>query len=108
VTPADALPGDLDQPRDNGELLFDAPWQARAVALAVALVAKLGLPWDEFRTRLIAAIARTAVGPTTRAGPSRSRISSSASNSHRVLFSKQQHRPSADRSEDRRWQTVHE
>jgi nitrile hydratase accessory protein len=58
VTTTDALPGDLDQPRDNGELLFDAPWQARAVALAVALVAKLGLPWDEFRTRLIAAIAQ--------------------------------------------------
>ena len=58
MTSTDALPGDLDQPRDNGELLFDAPWQARAVALAVALVEKLGLPWDEFRMRLIAAIAQ--------------------------------------------------
>ncbi len=57
MTSAGALPDDLDQPRDNGELVFDAPWQARAVALAVALIAQLGLPWDEFRSRLIAAVA---------------------------------------------------
>jgi len=44
-------------PRANGELVFDAPWQGRAVALAVALVDRLGVPWDAFRQRLIAAIA---------------------------------------------------
>jgi nitrile hydratase accessory protein len=44
-------------PRDNGELVFEAPWQARALAIAVALVGKLDLPWDTFRRRLIAAIA---------------------------------------------------
>ena len=44
-------------PRDNGELVFAAPWEARAVAMAVALVDRLGLPWDAFRQRLIAAIA---------------------------------------------------
>ena len=44
-------------PRDNGELVFDAPWEARALAVAVALVEKLGLPWDAFRHRLMAAIA---------------------------------------------------
>jgi len=44
-------------PRDNGELVFSAPWEARAVALAVALVDRLGLPWDAFRQRLIASIA---------------------------------------------------
>ncbi|MGY4649938.1 nitrile hydratase accessory protein [Mycobacterium sp. URHB0021] len=44
-------------PRDNGELVFEAPWQARALAVAVALVEKLGLPWDVFRHRLIDAIA---------------------------------------------------
>jgi nitrile hydratase accessory protein len=44
-------------PRDNGELVFDAPWQARALAIAVALVEKLDLPWDAFRRRLMAEIA---------------------------------------------------
>ncbi|WP_266081985.1 nitrile hydratase accessory protein [Haladaptatus caseinilyticus] len=35
---------------------FDAPWQARAFALAVALTDELGdetLTWEEFQTRLI-------------------------------------------------------
>jgi nitrile hydratase accessory protein len=36
---------------------FDEPWQARAFALAVVAVDRLGLPWDAFRTRLKAAIA---------------------------------------------------
>ena len=44
-------------PRDNGELVFSAPWEARAVAMAVALVERLDLPWDAFRQRLIAALA---------------------------------------------------
>ncbi len=44
-------------PRDNGELVFDAPWQARALAIAVAVIERLGLPWDTFRTRLMAEIA---------------------------------------------------
>jgi nitrile hydratase beta subunit-like protein len=48
-------PGAL--PRDNGELVFDAPWEARALAVAVALVDRLGLPWDAFRHRLMEAIA---------------------------------------------------
>lgn len=44
-------------PRDNGTLAFRAPWEGRALALAVALVDRLELPWDEFRQRLIASIA---------------------------------------------------
>jgi nitrile hydratase accessory protein len=44
-------------PRDNGELVFSAPWEGRALALAVALVEELDLPWDEFRQRLIDAVA---------------------------------------------------
>jgi len=43
-------------PRDNGELTFAEPWEARALALAVATVEQLGLPWDAFRLRLIDAI----------------------------------------------------
>ncbi len=47
-------------PRDNGELMFAAPWEARALALAVALVERLDLPWDTFRLRLIEADRRRA------------------------------------------------
>jgi nitrile hydratase accessory protein len=50
-----AGPGAL--PRDNGELAFSAPWEARALAMAVGLVERLGLPWDTFRQRLIKAVA---------------------------------------------------
>ncbi|MCU1451628.1 MAG: nitrile hydratase accessory protein [Acidimicrobiales bacterium] len=50
-----AGPGAL--PRDNGELVFSAPWEARALALAVGLVERLGLPWDSFRQHLIRAVA---------------------------------------------------
>ncbi len=46
-----------DLPRDNGELVFDAPWQARAVALAVAIVERAEVGWDAFRHRLMSAIA---------------------------------------------------
>jgi nitrile hydratase accessory protein len=48
---------DASLPRDNGELVFDAPWQARALAIALALTEKLGLPWDAFRLRLMDEIA---------------------------------------------------
>ena len=44
-------------PRDNGALAFDAPWEGRALALAIALVERLDIPWDEFRRHLIASIA---------------------------------------------------
>jgi nitrile hydratase accessory protein len=43
-------------PRQNGELVFDAPWQGRVLGMALALVQQRGLDWDEFRRRLIAAI----------------------------------------------------
>jgi nitrile hydratase accessory protein len=49
---------DASLPRDNGELVFEAPWQARALALTVALTDKLGLPWDAFRQRLMDEIAK--------------------------------------------------
>ena len=51
------MDGTAALPRDNGELVFAAPWEGRAVALAVALVERLDLPWDAFRLRLIDAIA---------------------------------------------------
>ncbi len=45
-------------PRKNGELVFDAPWQGRAFAMAVALHEQGLYDWDTFRTALIEAIAR--------------------------------------------------
>ena len=61
---SESLPRDVELmeglgalPRDNGELRFAAPWEGRALALAVALVEHLDLPWDAFRRRLIDAIA---------------------------------------------------
>jgi hypothetical protein len=49
---------DESLPRDNGELVFGSPWEARALAIAVAVVDKLGLPWDAFRHRLMDEIAK--------------------------------------------------
>jgi hypothetical protein len=51
------MPGAEALPRDNGELVFAAPWEGRALALAIGVVQSLGLPWDEFRSHLIAEIA---------------------------------------------------
>jgi len=45
-------------PRSNGELVFDAPWQARAFGLAAAVVeTRFGGDREPFRQCLIAAIA---------------------------------------------------
>ena len=43
-------------PRRNGELAFDAPWQARVFGLAAAYLAATGRTWEPFRQRLIVAI----------------------------------------------------
>jgi Nitrile hydratase beta subunit len=43
-------------PRDNGAPVFDAPWQGRALALAVLAVERTGHQWDDFRQLLIASI----------------------------------------------------
>ena len=57
------MEGEAALPRDNGELVFAAPWQGRSLALAIALVDELGLEWDDFRERLIEAIAEDPVRP---------------------------------------------
>ena len=44
-------------PRENGELVFDAPWESRAFGLAAAYVAASGGGWDRFRRHLVRAIA---------------------------------------------------
>ena len=44
-------------PRSNGELVFDHPWQARAMAMGVLVVERTGRQWDDFRRCLVDAIA---------------------------------------------------
>lgn len=51
------MSGSAALPRDNGELVFDAPWQGRALAMAIGSVQALGVEWEEFRRHLIRAIA---------------------------------------------------
>jgi nitrile hydratase accessory protein len=48
--------GEPSLPRSNGAPVFDAPWQARAMAMAVLVVEAAGRPWDDFRCRLVEAI----------------------------------------------------
>ncbi len=43
-------------PRQNGELVFAEPWQARAFGVAIALCEQQGIDWEVFRSRLIAEI----------------------------------------------------
>jgi len=56
VTISDAVAQTEGLPRRNGELVFEAPWEARAFGVAVALCREHGLDWEEFRGRLIAEI----------------------------------------------------
>jgi hypothetical protein len=49
---------DLDLPRRNGELAFDAPWQSTVFALAAAVIEfACGGDREPFRQQLMAAIA---------------------------------------------------
>jgi hypothetical protein len=49
---------DMDLPRRNGELAFDAPWQSTVFALAAAVVEHaFGGDREPFRQRLVSAIA---------------------------------------------------
>ena len=58
-------------PRDNGELVFSEPWQARAFGLAADLVDGGHFTWDGFREHLIEAISgwETASGSGDAAEP---------------------------------------
>jgi nitrile hydratase accessory protein len=56
---AASLEGSVAPPTGGGgEPYFAEPWEARAFALAVETVERLGLPWDAFRAQLISAIGR--------------------------------------------------
>lgn len=43
-------------PRQNGELVFAAPWESRLFGLTMALHQAGAFGWEEFRVELIAAI----------------------------------------------------
>jgi nitrile hydratase accessory protein len=49
--------GPLSPPRRNGELVFDAAWESRVFGMTMTLYERGAFAWDEFRDRLIAAIA---------------------------------------------------
>jgi nitrile hydratase accessory protein len=49
--------GPLSPPRRNGELVFDAVWESRVFGMTMTLYERDVFAWDEFRDRLIAAIA---------------------------------------------------
>ena len=55
-TPLDAT-GPAAPPRQNGELVFGAPWESRLFGLTMALLQAGVFDWEEFRTQLIVAIA---------------------------------------------------
>jgi nitrile hydratase accessory protein len=55
TTVLDGVPADA--PRNNGELVFAAPWEGRAFGLAAAYLEATGIGWEAFRAHLIAAIA---------------------------------------------------
>ena len=51
------LEGPVSPPRDNGEIVFEAPWERRVFGITVALCRSGRCDWDGFRERLIARIA---------------------------------------------------
>jgi nitrile hydratase accessory protein len=52
-----ALGDEAPLPRDNGELVFEEPWQGRALGMAVVALDRLGVRWADFRRHLASAIA---------------------------------------------------
>jgi nitrile hydratase accessory protein len=44
-------------PRKNGELVFDAAWEARVFGMTISMHERDSFVWDEFRDELIAEIA---------------------------------------------------
>lgn len=58
-----ALASSAPLPRSNGELVFDEPWQGRALGMGVLVVERTGTTWDEWAVRLGAAIAAHGFDP---------------------------------------------
>jgi nitrile hydratase accessory protein len=56
-----ALGAETPLPRDNGELVFEEPWQGRALGMGVVALERTGASWPEFRRYLAAAIAARSI-----------------------------------------------
>jgi len=54
--------GPAAPPRDNGELVFAAPWQSQAFGVALALHDAGYIDWEDFRQALIREIGAWEVG----------------------------------------------
>ena len=52
-----AMPSRVALPRQNGELVFEDPWESRAFGMAVALHQAGVFEWEEFQRRLVDEIA---------------------------------------------------
>src|SRR5262249_58340079 len=63
--------GPLSPPRRNGELVFDALWESRVFGMTMTLYERGAFHWDEFRDRLIAAIAAVEANQDRPGAPSR-------------------------------------
>jgi nitrile hydratase accessory protein len=57
------LEGPVSPPRDNGEIVFAAPWERRVFGLTVALCRSDACEWESFRRRLIRHIAEDETRP---------------------------------------------
>ena len=57
------LEGPVSPPRDNGEIVFAAPWERRVFGVTVALCRSDACEWEGFRRRLIRRIAEDETRP---------------------------------------------
>lgn len=57
------LEGPISPPRDNGEMVFAAPWERRIFGLTVAACRSGAIEWESFRQQLIHRIADDAARP---------------------------------------------
>jgi len=60
--------GPAATPRDNGELVFGAPWESKAFGLALALTDAGLIDWEDFRQALIGEIGAWEAAHPTGAG----------------------------------------
>ena len=58
-----ALAASAPLPRSNGELVFEEPWQGRALGMAVVALERAGIPWADFSRELAAAVVRHGYDP---------------------------------------------
>jgi len=59
------MEGPAALPRKNGELVFDEPWETRALGMAIVLNDRL-FSWDEFRAHLQEELGETPTSASSR------------------------------------------